>query len=196
MKYVLGLLGILLLNTYGWAVEKQGTTPTEEMTIYATLSAPMASFWEIKTGTGEESLTMPANSQLNLGVSTGKGGTVTTNGTSDDPDTITNVWMEKGTTLKVGSNVGWSVPALKIGPKGTATINGGLIANQLNIGSSAENEITVENKMRIVPNIQAENGTFQTIDLPHIKFKSSGPNTKKNATTYEQQGRKFVAVKK
>ena len=59
MKYITGLLGVLVACSAAWAAP-------ETMEIYATLSAPIASFWEIKTE-GCNPVSMPSGSQLNLG---------------------------------------------------------------------------------------------------------------------------------
>lgn len=176
MKYILGLLGLFLTYTCAWAAP-------EAMTMYATLSAPIASFWEVKTERCEP-VTMPANSQLNLGTvqyctdnacnatrAASTGGTITLQG---KPFEISNLYMEKNTSLQIGSSAKWMVDTINIAPGANVTVAGGLIVNTLNLTSQTTSPktitLTIGSNLRLDNNVSAPYGEFKKITSTGFNF--------------------------
>ncbi len=182
MKYTAGVLGLLLLA--GWA----GAEP-EKMTMYATLSAPIGSFWQVETKTCEP-VVMPANSQLNLGnvaidgTLGSSGGNIAIQNTVK-PLTISTLRMEKDTKLSVGNNARWIVTTLQIAPSGTFTLNGDLIVNKLSLSLKNDTTTTINaTVLRLGQNITvtgtAEIGSIQTENCGSGQFclnDNSGPDS-------------------
>ena len=162
MKKFLGLVGLFLITMYGWAAP-------EKMEMYATLSAPIASFWEVKTE-GCQAVTMLTNSSLNLGSSSStKGGTITVTG-NNKPLSIGTLRMEKGTKLKI-NNARWFVNTIDLRPTGTLEVKGdnsGLIIDTLefsdNINKTYSDAITIKaNVLRVDQAITTPKGEFGSI---------------------------------
>ena len=177
MKYITGLLGVLVACSAAWAAP-------ETMEIYATLSAPIASFWEIKTE-GCNPVSMPSGSQLNLGFVSASGdssavsstgGTVNLKG--NKPLSITKLRMEKGSSFQVGGNAKWLVSTIKLAPTGTANFGGGLIVNQLSLDPNnkltANKQLTVSSALRLGSNTITPIGEFSTINTNNGNSCSSG----------------------
>ena len=136
MKYLLGLLGVVLASTGVWAAE--------QMTMYATLSMPVASFWTVETTSNEPIVIGADQPVLNLwaGTNTGKGDIKVT-----DPSNfyVQTLKMEGDTTFEVGESKKWYVDSLTLGNQGQATFKGDLMAKTLQLSST--NEIEVSNKL-------------------------------------------------
>lgn len=181
MKYITGLLGIVWACSSVWAVP-------ETMQMYATLSAPIGSFWEIKTASCEP-VVMPANSQLNFGFvsATGdvssvysKGGSMALLGTK--PLSIKKLRMEKDTTFSIGASSSnptkWLVNTLKIAPSGSAAFNGDLIVNILKLDEnyklSSNATLTVSSVLRLGNNITTSDAKFTVINTNNGESCSSG----------------------
>lgn len=188
MKYILGLLGLFLTYTYVWAAP-------EAMTMYATLSAPIASFWEVKTERCEP-VTMPANSQLNLGTvqycadstcnatrAASTGGEIKLQG---KPFEISNLYMEKDTSLQLGSSAKWMVDTINIAPGANVTVAGGLIIDTLNLTSQTTGSqtitLTIGSNLRLGNSVSAPSGEFKRITSEDFSFDGSSPGSAKTVT--------------
>lgn len=166
MKYRMGLVGILFACSNLWAAP-------EEMTMYATLSAPIASFWSVKTA-GCDPVVMPNNSQLNLGFVTGAASNAAALGNinliGNKPLSITKLYMQKNTKFQVSgtelSDTKWLVQTLNIAHGASATVGGGLIVNKLElpVTDTQEVTITVSSTLRLGSATQAQTGEFSKIN--------------------------------
>ncbi len=180
MKYVLGLLGVLGACSCVWAAP-------EKMEMYATLSAPIASFWEVKTEWCAP-VTMPNDSQLNLGfvaasgdtgAAASSGGTVTLQG--NKPLQVENLYMEKNTSLTIGSSAKWLVDTLNVAPGGTVEIGGGLIVKKLDVSSQASLgtlTLTVQTTLRLGNTAIAPQGEFTNISSSDFNFSGTSGGSK------------------
>ncbi len=164
MKHIVVFCGIVVLSVSAWAAP-------ERMEMYATLSAPIASFGEIQT-VGSEPVKMPSDSELNLGFASD-----TTNATASGkvdlqgkkPLRITNLYMEKGTALVVGQDENnkakWMVTTLYLAPTGKATFNGALIVDTLAIDPDVSTiTIQIDDNLRLLKTVSAQDGVFNTIN--------------------------------
>ena len=172
MKYSVGLLGLLLASSV-WAA-------AEEMTMYATLSAPIASFWSVETQSqscGDSDAMF--SGEVNLGTTSSTNGTIQLKGRQEGNQllTVENLYMGKGATLQLGPNKRWIVSTLLIGSKGKVTLGGNLIVNQLYLyAPQGDNTtITVSNTLRVGSNITVPQATFTKIETANC----SSPTNKK-----------------
>ena len=147
MKYLLGLLGLFFAFTCVWAAP-------EEMTMYATLSAPMASFWNVKT-LGENPVTMGNDTSLNLWAGDGEEnekGTLSVSSNEENTFYIDILNMGDKTQFEVGAATIWYVQEVTIGNEGKATFDGDVIIKTLNFseGVTGTQEITVNNEGKLI----------------------------------------------
>ncbi|MBR2082158.1 MAG: hypothetical protein IJ876_04005 [Elusimicrobiaceae bacterium] len=157
MKYIAGLLGVMLLGSQVWAAP-------EQMTMYATLSAPIASFREVKTELMDRPVT--PKTELNVGSRESTGGAIKLKG--NRPLEITNLWMENKTTLNIRANKWW-VDKLIVADKGNVTINGYLIASELKNVSNGDFQINVSKNLRVGNKLQV-----QTLELTSLRLGADG----------------------
>ena len=168
MKYSVGLLGILFACSSVWAVP-------DTMEMYSTFSAPIASFWEVKTE-GCAPVVMPEGSQLNLGFVATDGNTGSNTGKiqwkNGKPIEIGTLYMEQDAKFLVNGNdenkpTKWVVKTLQVGKEGTVTFNGDVIINSLTLTPVEDflPKLTITNNFRVGSSVTTTKGSFNAIDM-------------------------------
>ena len=195
MKYIVGLSALFLTCTCVWAAP-------ETMTMYTTFSAPIASFSSVQTQTCDP-VTM-SEGQLNLGFVqvcqsgdtscetnpvASSGGDIKLRG--NQPFIITDLHMEKGTSLSVGGNAKWIVKELIIGQGGTASIGGALIANKLELKGDVATTLTVDSNLRLGSDLSVTNAVFTKIETGDCKsdqfcFDNTGTPPSSHSATWRK----------
>lgn len=159
MKYTLGLLGVLLTCTSLWAAP-------EEMTMYTTLSAPIASFWKVSAYYPMQPVTMPVGSTLNLGAPCTNSDPNCTGTQSDainlkDQATlyIETLAMADDTVLSIEGKdnkpATWLVQTLEIKADGEVLFGGQVLVDTLTLKPLDNNStVTIKSKvMRLGSNV-------------------------------------------
>ena len=203
MRY-LGLVGLFFVSTCVWA-------EPETMTMYATLSDPIASFWEVETKGNAP--TVMSKGKLVLGIETcsdgsSNGGTIRLLSTAGQASafTVDTLEMAGSTYFAVGkesnedgNKVMWKLGELKVGSGGKAVFNGDLIVNRLTLPppTAAAMEIGVDGTLFLGSEISgteviAPDASFSSIQLGQSNNKFVFEGDTGMAGQAQLEGKKFV----
>lgn len=191
MKYIMGFVGLFLLSTCAWAAP-------ETMLMYATLSGPIASFWEVET-LGGEAVSM-SEGTLELGVVSSDGAKGADGKINMKGDFyVETLRMFPSTTLVVGrtnySTIWYLKNTLTLANKAEATFKGDLVIATLQLPSGSQN-ININGTLYLSSQfgnasgeikVLAPNAQFSEIDIRQgnrkFHFEPDGDLSGKTATT-------------